>query len=69
MHTPLPFPKFPLPSQVFILEEVPPFNWSKDEEEDSEELWLQAEEEVEEVEYTAFMALSLGTGEGVGLFS
>ena len=58
VHPPLLLPIFPLPPQVFILGEVPPFNWSEDEEEDSEELWLRAEEEAEGAEYNAFMASS-----------
>lgn len=55
-HPPLPFPILPLPPQVSILEEVHPFDWREDEEGDSEELWLKAEEEAEEAEYNAFMA-------------
>ena len=48
VHPPLPFPIHPLPPQVFIPEEVAPFDWSDKEEENSEELWLRAEKEVEE---------------------
>ena len=49
---PLPFLIFPLPPQVFTLEEVHPLDWNEEEEEDSEELQLKAEDE----EYNAFMA-------------
>ena len=55
MHPPLPFPIHPLPPQVFIPEEVAPFNWSDEEGEDSEDLWLRAEEEAEDAVTTAFL--------------
>ena len=55
MHPLLPFPILPLPPQVFILEEVAPFNWSDEEKEDSEELWLKDEEDAEEAVLVAFI--------------
>ena len=55
VHPPLPFPIFSLPPQVFILEEVAPFNWSDEENEDSEELRLKAEEDAKEAALVAFI--------------
>ena len=55
VHLPLPFPFHPLPPQVFILNEVALFNWSDNEEEDSEELRLKAKEDVEDAATAALM--------------
>ena len=55
VHPPLPFPIHPLPHQVFIPEEVAPFNWSDEEQEDLEELWLKVEEDVKDAVIVAFM--------------
>ena len=54
---------FPLPPQVFIPEEVAPFNWSDDEKEDSEELRLKAEEDATTA---AFMDSPISPGEDEG---
>ena len=52
---PLPFPIHPLPPQVFIFEEVAPFDWSNEEEQNSEEFWLRAKDDVEDAATAAFM--------------
>ena len=54
MHPPILFPIHSLPPQVFIPEEVASFNWSDKEQEDSEELQLKAEEDVEDAATAAF---------------
>ena len=56
VHPPLPFPIHPLTPQVFIPKEVAPFNWSDEEEENSKELRLKAEENTKEAATTVFMA-------------
>ena len=50
-----PFPIHPLPPQVFILEEVAPFDWSDEEEENSKELQLRAKDDAEDAATVAFM--------------
>ena len=55
MHPPLPFPIHPLPPQVFILEEVAPFDQSGGEKENSKELRLRAKEKAEEAATAAFL--------------
>ena len=55
MHPPLPFPIHLLLPQIFILEEVAPFNWSDEEGKDSEEFQLRAEEEAKEAATAAFL--------------
>ena len=53
---PLPFPVFPLPPQVFLPQEVRPWEGSEEEEEeDSEELRLKAEDNAKDASYDAFM--------------
>ena len=53
---PLPFPVFPLPPQVFLPQEVRPWEGSEEEEEkDLEALQLKAEEDAEDASYDAFM--------------
>ena len=44
-----------MPAQIFIPEEVAPFNWNDEEGEDSKELQLVAEEEAEDVATAAFL--------------
>ena len=55
MHPPLPFLIHPLPPQVFIPKEVTPFNWSDEEQKDSKELRLKAEEDAEDATTATFM--------------
>ena len=55
MLPPLPFPIHPLPPQVFISKEVAFFDWRNEEEQNSEEFWLRAKDDVEDAATAAFM--------------